>query len=139
MPTLPFPSLAASLVVLRVGIPALFMAHAAVRIVNGTIPQFAGFLGGIGIPQPTAVVWAVTLTELIAGSMLILGFRQRCAALALASIALGGIVLIHFRRGWFVGEHGTGGSEYSVCLLLALLVLAAADDQHAPAQRASEA
>jgi putative oxidoreductase len=47
----------------------------------------------------------------------------------LASIALGGIVIIHAQLGWFVGEHGTGGSEYSVCLLLCLLVIAAADDE----------
>lgn len=130
-----FPSLRTSLVILRVGVPILFMAHAVVRIVNGTTPQFAAFLGGIGFPQPLAVVWAITLTELVAGSMLALGYRQRDAALALASIAAGGIALIHYRFGWFVGEHGTGGSEYSVSLLLSLLVLAAADPTHSSAPR----
>lgn len=123
----PFPTLRTSLVILRVGVPTLFMAHAVVRIVNGTMPQFAAFLGGIGFPQPLAVVWAITLTELVAGTMLALGHRQRSASIALASIAAGGIALIHHRFGWFVGEHGSGGSEYSVSLLLSLLVLAAAD------------
>lgn len=125
--TFPFISLRNSLLILRAGIPMLFMAHAIVRIANGSMPQFAGFLGSIGFPQPLLVVWAITLTELIAGSLLVLGFWQRYVALALACIAAGGIVLIHANIGWFVGEHGTGGSEYSVCLLLALLVLAAAD------------
>ncbi len=127
IPPFPFISLHNSLLVLRVGIPMLFMAHAIVRIANGSMPQFAGFLGSIGFPQPLLVVWAITLTELVAGTLLVLGFWQRYAALTLASIAAGGIVLIHSNIGWFVGEHGTGGSEYSVCLLLALLVLAAAD------------
>ena len=63
---------------------------------------------------------------------MILGIQVRVAALALASIALGGIVIIHAKLGWFVGEHGTGGSEYSVCLLLCLLVIAAAAG-HPPA------
>ena len=133
--TVPFPSLRTSLVIFRVGVPILFMAHAVVRIVNGTTPQFAAFLGGIGFPQPLAVVWAITLTELVAGTMLALGYRQRMASIALASIAAGGIALIHYRFGWFVGEHGSGGSEYSVSLLLSLLVLAAADPKYLSARR----
>ena len=32
------------------------------------------------------------------------------------------IWLIHRHNGWFVGEHGVGGSEYSVALLAMLLV-----------------
>jgi len=34
----------------------------------------------------------------------------------------------HRHLRWFVGENGTGGSEYSVALILALRVIAAADD-----------
>ena len=45
----------------------------------------------------------------------------------LLAIAIGGIVLIHWRFGWFVGEHGTGGSEYSIALIVMLLVVAAGD------------
>jgi putative oxidoreductase len=45
----------------------------------------------------------------------------------LGAIVAGGIVLIHARLGWFVGEHGTGGSEYSVALLVLLLLIAAQD------------
>jgi putative oxidoreductase len=29
--------------------------------------------------------------------------------------------------GWFVGEHGVGGMEYSLCLLVALIAIAAHD------------
>lgn len=128
MNTLPFISLQSSLTVLRVVTPLFFIAHAVVRIINGSIPAFADFLGARGFPQPQAVVWAITVVELVAGMLMIVGYRVRCMAALLASIALGGIILIHARLGWFVGEHGTGGSEYSVCLLLCLLVIAAADD-----------
>lgn len=55
-------------------------------------------------------------------------FRVSCACAALALIAIGGIALIHSKLGWFVGEHGTGGSEFSVALLL-LLYLIAIDDR----------
>ena len=126
---LPAFSLRRALIVLRIGTPLLFMAHAATRIVVGSIPQFAGFLAGLGFPAPTLVVWTITLVELVAGTLLLAGRHVRYACAALASIAIGGIVLIHARLGWFVGEHGTGGSEYSVCLLMCLWVLAAADSR----------
>jgi len=134
--TFPRPSLPHALFVLRLGIPALFMAHAVTRIFNGTIPRFADYLSQFSfLPQPLLWVWAITATEIVAGICLMLGVAMRWAAAALAVIALGGIALIHMHRGWFVGEHGSGGVEYSVCLLLGLLVLAAADGADVSALR----
>ncbi len=116
-----------SLVTLRVGIAGLFMAHAVVRIFNGTIPRFAEFMGNLGFAQPLLVVWCITLFEIIGGVLLIVNIGVRYLVWGFVLIALGGIVLIHASFGWFVGEHGTGGSEYSVCLLLGLFVIGAAN------------
>ena len=123
----PFVSLPMALTVLRVGTALLFMAHAVTRIANGTIVRFAEYMANIGFPQSTAVVWAITAVELVAGVLMIANYNVRYSAVCLFTIALGGIVLIHRHAGWFVGEHGTGGCEYSVCLMLALIVVAAAD------------
>lgn len=112
----------------RVITAGLFMAHAAVRIINGTIPQFGQFMEAQGFPAGEAVVWAITVTELVAGTLMIAGRGVRAAAAALLAIAIGGIVLIHRHFGWFVGEHGTGGIEYSAALII-LLLLIMADDQ----------
>jgi putative oxidoreductase len=116
-----------SLLLLRIGTAGLFMVHAVVRIANGSIAQFAHFMGEAGFPLPLLWVWAITLVELVCGSLMVLGWCARWMALGLFAIAFGGIVIIHARNGWFVGEHGTGGSEYSVCLILCLVVIAAAD------------
>jgi putative oxidoreductase len=123
----PFVSLTTALVLLRVSIAILFMAHATVRIVNGSIPQFGGAMERLGFAQGQAWVWAITVVELVGGTLMALGRQVRCAATALFTIAAVGIVLIHRHFGWFVGEHGVGGSEYSVALMVALLVIAAAD------------
>jgi len=69
----------------------------------------------------------LTLVELIAGTLMAFGWRTRRMALGLLIIAAMGIVIIHWRLGWFVGEHGTGGMAYSVWLTVSLLVIAAAD------------
>lgn len=124
---LPFVSLGTAVRVLRVAVAVFFIAHAAVRVANGSIPQFGAFLGQRGWPQGVLLVWGVTSYELIAGALMALGWRTRWMALGLFVIAALGIVIIHWRLGWFVGEHGTGGMEYSLSLMVSLLVIAAAD------------
>ncbi len=123
----PFIGLPTALVVLRVATALLFMAHSVVRIVKGTIPEFGAFMESVGFPAGVPVVWAITVAELAAGSMMIIGWRARWGAAVLFAIAATGVGLIHWKLGWFVGEHGTGGSEYSVALMVMLLVVAAAD------------
>ena len=127
MKAYPFISLAQALMLVRIVTAILFMAHAAVRIANGTIPQFGKFMASVGFPAGEAVVWTITIVELIAGTLLIINRYVRVAATALFAIAATGIALIHRHLGWFVGEHGTGGSEYSVALMVLLIVIAAAD------------
>ncbi|HEU4725815.1 MAG TPA: hypothetical protein VFU59_11025, partial [Candidatus Eisenbacteria bacterium] len=53
-------------------------------------------------------------------------------ALLLVPIYVAGIILVHAKEGWFVVGAGRNGMEYSVLLVVVLLVLAA---HHAPARR----
>jgi putative oxidoreductase len=117
-----------ALVVLRGVVALAFMAHALVRLVNGSVPQFGAFLERCGLPQGVALVYAISAVELVGGSLLVLGLCVRTACVALGAIVVGGVALIHVHNGWFVGEHGVGGMEYSALLVAALFVLAAADD-----------
>ena len=127
----PYLTLAQALVVLRVATAVFFMAHAVVRIGNGSIPQFAGYLAAKGWPMAIIIVWAITLWEIAAGIALIAGYCVRLAAAGLLFIATMGIVIIHAQLGWFVGEHGTGGVEYSLALIVSLIAISAADRQTA--------
>lgn len=117
-----------SLISLRIGVAVLFMLHAIVRAMRpGSVQSFGRFLSSQHIPFGEGVVWLITAFEVIGGLLMIVGYRTRCMSAGFATILIVGIALIHRRLGWFVGEHGTGGSEYSVALLLALAVIAAAD------------
>lgn len=128
---LPWLTLSQAFWIARVATAVFFMAHAVGRIVLGTIPQFGQFMEGQGFPAGVWVVWVITIIELLAGLALIIRRWVRGAVVCLFAIAFGGIVLIHARIGWFVGEHGTGGSEYSVALIV-LLILIAAEDARRP-------
>lgn len=120
---------------LRIVTALLFMAHASMRVVNGTVPQFGVFMESQGFPNGQAWVLAITVYELGAGTLLIINRCVRWAASGLALVVAVGIWLIHRHNGWFVGEHGVGGSEYSVALLAMLLVVAAHDAARATHRR----
>ncbi|MEP6881174.1 MAG: DoxX family protein [Dokdonella sp.] len=126
---LSLPSLRLAIILLRGTVALIFMAHATVRLVNGSVPQFGAFLESRGFPWGVALVLLISSYEIIGGSLLALGIRVKWVCAGLAIIVLVGIAIIHVNLGWFVGEHGTGGMEFSWLLVFALLVLAANDHE----------
>ncbi len=131
MAAFPFVSLKTALIVLRISLAIVFLAHAIVRILGGTINQFAGFLNAKGLMIGHVLVWSITVFELAGGVLLALGYFTKWLSAGFIGMLLVGIVLIHAGQGWFVGEHGTGGVEYSFILIVAFLVVAAADNKSA--------
>lgn len=123
----PFITLSQSLLLLRIAVPFMLIAHAMIRITGGTIGRFANFLEERGFIFGLAIVWLITIVELAGGILMMLGYYTRwIAAIFIVQLILG-IIIIHAAKGWFVGEHGTGGVEYSLVLIVALVVIAAAD------------
>jgi putative oxidoreductase len=121
----PFISLYRALILLRIAVAGIFMAHAIVRLLGGTMERFAGFLGNKGFPFALIIVWLITVYEIAGGILLIIGKFTRWIALGFILMLLIGIIIIHAANGWFVGEHGSGGIEYSFILIIALTVIAA--------------
>lgn len=124
MKQFPFLSLKQALLLLRISVALIFIAHAVVRLMNGTIPRFGGFLTTKGLPFGITLVWAVTAFEIIGGLLLAFGYFTKWLSAGFIIMLLAGIILIHASLGWFVGEHDTGGSEYSFILIVALIVIA---------------
>lgn len=113
----------AAMVALRWVISVVFLAHAGVRLWAWTVPEFGAFLESVGFPYGKAIVLVISAYEIIGGVMLALGVWIRYVTVGLAFIVAMGIILIHAKLGWFVGEHGTGGMEFSVLLISGLAVL----------------
>lgn len=127
MPKFPFISSVHAIILLRVVTALIFVAHAAVRIVTSTIGQFGSFLEDKGFSFGVLIVWLITIYEIAGGLLLAFGIFTRWLALGFIILIAVGIVIIHAANGWFVGEHGTGGMEYSVLLIAALIVIASSD------------
>lgn len=131
MPPL-MPSRIVAMQLLRGALALIFLAHAVVRVVNGSVPQFGAFLESRGLPFGVQLVHAISAYEIVGGSLLAIGVRVKWVCAGLAIIVLGGIALIHAHLGWFVGEHGVGGMEFSWLLMFALLAVAADDHSDTP-------
>lgn len=128
MKKFPFISLPQSLLLLRVSTALIFLAHAVVRIIlEGSVAQFSAYLNNKGLMYGVAIVWLITAFEIIGGIGMALGYLTKWFAAGFILLLLVGIVLIHAERGWFVGEHGSGGCEYSYILIIALMVIAASN------------
>lgn len=121
----PFISLYRALILLRISVAGIFLAHAIVRIASGTTDRFADYLGNKGFPFALIIVWLISAYEIIGGVLLIVGKLTKWISLGFIILLLAGIVIIHAANGWFVGEHGSGGIEYSFILIIALIVIAA--------------
>ena len=125
----PFITVKQALILLRVSVALIFITHAFVRVANGTIERFAGFLSSKGIAYSNIVVWGITVYEILGSIVLALGYFTKIISAGFVLMLLVGVVLIHASLGWFVGEHGTGGSEYSFILIIALVVIAAGNNK----------
>lgn len=121
----PFISQINSLLLLRFSVALIFLSHSIVRIANSTVEGFGGFMESKGFPYGVAWVWAITVFEIVGGLLLAFGYFTRILSAGFIVLLVVGIVLIHASFGWFVGEHGTGGCEYSFILIAALIVIAA--------------
>ena len=105
------------LLLLRVSLGAMFIAHAWLKFGVFTVPGFANFLGQVGLPAVLA--WPIILAELIGGLAILTGFYARIVSVALLPVLIGA-ALIHAPNGW-VFNAPNGGWEYPAFLAAAAL------------------
>ena len=105
---------------LRVSLGMLFIAHGLLKVLVFTIPGTVGYFQSIGYPGFFA--YLVIAAELAGGTLLILGFYARYAALALIPILIGA-TLQHAGNGWLF-SNAKGGWEFPAFWTVTLLVQA---------------
>ncbi|ADO41625.1 Putative oxidoreductase catD [Ketogulonicigenium vulgare Y25] len=98
-----------ALLILRVVLGLLFLAHVWLKIFVFTPAGTAGFFASLGLPGWFAYV--TMLWEILGGLALILGVWPRAAALAMVPLLLGTIVTVHGPAGFFFDSQygGWGG------------------------------
>ncbi len=117
-----FPAAARDLALLlaRVAIGVVFIAHGWQKLFVNGIDGTAGFFGQVGIPAPGAAAWFAALAELLGGVALILGLALPVAGALLIATMIGAFVFVHAGSGLFVDQ---GGFELVLTLAAGVLIL----------------
>ena len=111
---------------LRLAMAMVFLTHSLHGIFTGNDVNDFGhlFLDKIGFaPFGVWIAWMVVLSQVATSVLLLINRYITMAAVINIVFLIMGIVLVHFKEGWFVVGGGRNGMEFSVVLILVLLSL----------------
>lgn len=112
------------LLILRLVLGVIFIAHGYPKLFVFGVSGFAGFLSRLGVPIPGFFAVVVILVEFVGGIILILGIFTRWAALLQAIEMLIAILLVKVKVGLIAPMDKPGvGAELDLALLAGALVL----------------
>lgn len=109
--------------ILRIALSGLLAAHGWARWLAGGVPPFGEWLGTQGLPAGLLIASAVTGIEILGTVLFALGIWVFPLSLLFAAIYLVGAWMVHWPAGWFVVGLGRNGVEYSVLLIVCLLLV----------------
>jgi putative oxidoreductase len=118
------PSTASGLLLLRLSLGTMWIAHALLKLLVFTLPGTAQFFQSVGYPGVLA--YPVFALELLGGTALLLGLYARQVSLLLVPVMLAA-AWVHVPNGWLFTAKG-GGWEYPVFLAISSIVLWLAGD-----------
>ncbi|MEO0378373.1 MAG: DoxX family protein, partial [Cyanobacteria bacterium P01_A01_bin.17] len=107
------------ILLLRVSLGLLFLAHGWLKVFTFTLPGTAQFFNSVGLPGFLAA--PVALVEIIGGIFLIAGIYSRWIALGLFPILLIATFKVHGSSGWLFTNEG-GGWEFPAFFAAACIV-----------------
>jgi putative oxidoreductase len=109
-----------AILILRLGLGFMFVAHGLLKVMVFTLPGTVGFFESVGFPGWMA--YLVVVAEIGGGALLILGFETRKVSIALIPVLLGA-TFVHMGNGW-VFSNENGGWEYPLFLTVVTIVQA---------------
>ena len=112
-----------ALLLLRLGVAAVMLAHGIRHVFGGgKIAGTARWFGSMGMRMPMLQAWLASLTEIGAGTLLVLGLLTPLAAAGVVGVMAVAWIANHFKNGFFIFNKGEG-YEYVMTLLLCGVVL----------------
>ncbi|MGH9007722.1 MAG: DoxX family protein [Acidimicrobiales bacterium] len=116
-------SVALALLVLRVSVGGVFMAHGINHIYGGgKIAGTAGWFESLGMKPGRLHAWTASLTEVGASGLLFLGLLTPVAAAGVIGVMLVAWITNHRKNGFFIFRPGEG-YEYVMTLTLMGVVI----------------
>jgi len=110
---------------LRLAVAIILLMHSIPGMFNNGVNDFGRFylnetgFAPLGIP----LAWAIKLSHVVAAVCLLLNKYVKPAAIITILILITGIIMVHFKEGWFVVGGGRNGMEFNFLLIVVLLTL----------------
>jgi len=110
---------------LRIAVAIILLTHSVFGMFNNGINDFGNlFLNQIGFaPFGVIIAWSIKISHVIAAVLLLLNQYIKLAGFVTIFVLIMGIILVHFREGWFVVGGGRNGVEYNFLLIVVLLAI----------------
>ncbi|WP_428742346.1 DoxX family protein [Tenacibaculum sp.] len=110
---------------LRLAAAIILLAHSIPGMFDNGINDFGNlYLNPMGFaPFGVFIAWSIKLSHLIAAFCLLLNKYVKWASAITIFVLISGIVMIHFKEGWYVVGGGRNGVEFSFLLIFVLLTL----------------
>tara|TARA_R110001592_G_scaffold22214_5_gene88668 strand:- start:6220 stop:6618 length:399 start_codon:yes stop_codon:yes gene_type:complete len=110
---------------LRFAVAIILLTHSIPGMFNNGINDFGNlYLNQIGFaPLGLAIAWAIKLSHLVAAFCLMFDKYVKWASLVTIFVLIGGIILVHFKEGWYVVGDGRNGVEFNFLLIFALFTI----------------
>lgn len=94
------------LLLARVGLGAVFLAHGLQKLLTFGMTAAAQSFEGMGVPLPTVSAWAAMLIETVGGAALIIGALTPLFAALLTLDMLGALLIVHLGNGIWITDNG---------------------------------
>jgi len=110
---------------IRIPLAVILLAHSVPGMVDGGVNDFGDlFLNNIGFaPFGILIAWVIKASHVVCAVLLLLNKYIKAAAVCTIFILVMGIVLIHWREGWFVVGGGRNGIEYNFLMVFLFVYL----------------
>ena len=114
-----------NLSILRIALIITFLAHSLAGMFNNGINDFGNlYLNQVGFaPFGVVVAWLVKLSHVGLVISLLTDRYLKFTAITTILILIAGIIMIHFKEGWFVVGGGRNGMEFNFLLIMCLLAV----------------
>lgn len=110
---------------LRYSVAIILLMHSIPGMFDNGINNFGNlYLNQIGFaPIGVPIAWLIKLSHLATAFCLIFEKYVKWASLLTIFILLVGIILVHYKEGWYVVGGGRNGVEFNFLLIFTLLTL----------------
>jgi putative oxidoreductase len=110
---------------LRIAVAIILLTHSIFGIFDNGINDFGNlYLNQIGFaPFGVFLAWSIKLSHIIAAILLFLNKYIKLAGFVTIFVLIMGIILVHFKEGWFVVGGGRNGVEYNFLLIVVLIAI----------------